>query len=116
MSDALPTTATINADRPIFTLINTFHVPPENQAALVAELAAVTQKSMQFLQGFIGASVHQSIDGQYVVNYVQWQTREDFNAMFENAEAKLHMERVKALATSVTPVFYRVAFVGARPA
>ncbi len=67
-------------------------------------------------QGFVGASVHRSVDGSYVVNYVQWETQQHFAAMFDNAEAKAHMERVKALALSVNPVFYEVAYVGVRGA
>jgi heme-degrading monooxygenase HmoA len=116
MSVPLKTVATIEAGREIFTLINTFHVRPSDQGPLVAELAAVTEGSMRHLSGFIGSSVHRSVDGNYVVNYVQWETREDFTAMFENAEAKAHMEKVKALSLSVTPVFYVVAYVGARGA
>jgi tetracenomycin F1 monooxygenase len=114
MSSALRTTATIEAGRKVFTLINTFHVRPRDQVALVTELAAVTEKVMQYLPGFVGASVHKSVDGNHVVNYVQWETQEHFSSMFENAEAKTHMERVKALALSVTPAFYVVAYVGAR--
>jgi tetracenomycin F1 monooxygenase len=116
MSASLRTVATIEAGREIFTLINTFHVRPSDQGALVAELAAVTERSMRHLPGFVGASVHKSVDGNYVVNYVQWETQEDFAAMFENAEAKAHMAKVKALALSVTPAFYVVAYVGARGA
>ncbi len=114
MSKSLHNVATIQAGRAIFTLINTFHVRPSDQAALVADLAAVTERSMQHLRGFLGASVHSSVDGNYVVNYVQWESQEDFAAMFDDAEAKLHMDRVQALALSVTPASYVVAYVGTR--
>ena len=114
MSGALRGSATIEAGRDIFTLINTFHVRPSDQDALVAELAAVTESTMQHLAGFIGASVHKSVDGNYVVNYVQWETQDDFAAMFDDPKAKVHMERVKSLALTVTPAFYVVAYVGAR--
>lgn len=38
----------------------------------------------------------------------------DFAAMFDDPKAKVHMERVKSLALTVTPAFYVVAYVGAR--
>jgi heme-degrading monooxygenase HmoA len=114
MSGALRASATITQGRKMVTLINTFHVRPSDQDALVAELAAVTESVMQYLAGFIGASVHKSVDGNYVVNYVQWETEADFTAMFESPKAKEHMERVKSLALTVTPAFYVVAYVGAR--
>lgn len=114
MSDPLQPVATIDARASVFTLINTFHVKPGAQDALVAELTAITESTMQYLPGFIGASVHRSLDGAHVVNYVQWQTEAHFAAMFENAAAKAHMDRVSQHARSITPVFYAVAYVGAR--
>ena len=75
MSAALRASATIETGREVFTLINTFHVRPSDQDALVAELAGVTGSAMQHLAGLIGASEHKSMDGNYVVNYVQWETQ-----------------------------------------
>ena len=112
----LPHVATVDSARNVFTLINTFQVVPEHQRPLVEELAAVTESTMQFLPGFIGASVHRSLDGLHVTNYVQWESRAHFDAMLVDPKVKQHLERVQALAVSVRPVFYEVAFVGARPA
>ncbi len=61
----------------------------------------------------MGASVHASLDGSRVVNYVQWRTRADLEAMLARPEARDHMAEVGALADRVEPVPYRVAFVGA---
>ena len=114
MSDPLRSFATIDARASVLTLINTFHVRPGEQDALVAELTSVTERTMQYLPGFLGSSVHRSLDGNHVVNYVQWQTEAHFAAIFEDAAAKAHMDRVAGYALSITPVFYAVAYVGAR--
>ena len=114
MSAPLVTTARIQAEREVFTLINTFHVHSKDQDALIDELASVTEHTMKDLRGFLGASVHRSVDGHTVVNYVQWETRQHFEAMFANVDATAHLARVKTLAISIAPVFFTVAYVGAK--
>ena len=104
--------AIIDDSTDIFTLINTFTVLPHKQAAVVQSLRDFTEKYARFLSGFIGASVHASLDGQRVVNYVQWQNKADLGAMMASAPAQTHIAEVGALAEHVDPVVYRVAFVG----
>ena len=111
---ALLHVATLDPTRNVFTLINTFQVKPEHQRVLVDELAAVTESTMQHLPGFIGASVHRGLDGIHVTNYVQWESRAHFDAMLADPLVKPHLDRVQMLAVSVRPIFYEVAFVGAR--
>lgn len=54
---------------------------------------------MKHLPGFISASIHKSFDGHKVVNYAQWESREDFEAMTKHPEAIPHMKASAALAT-----------------
>jgi tetracenomycin F1 monooxygenase len=105
--------ARIDASLEVFTLINTFHTSHERQTAIVASLSRFTEDVARRLPGFIGASVHVSLDGGRVVNYVQWKTREDLEAMLQRPEARAHMADVAALADKVEPIPYKVAFVGA---
>ena len=98
----------------IFTLINTFTIVPQRQEAVVKSLRDFTEQHARFLPGFIGASVHASLDGHRVVNYVQWESKADLGAMMASAPAKAHLAEVGALAEHVDPVVYRVAFVGSR--
>jgi hypothetical protein len=56
--------------------------------------------------------VHVSLDGARVVNYVQWRSSADIQAMLATPEAKTHMAEVGVLADRVDPVPYRVAYVG----
>ena len=98
----------------IFTLINTFTVLPEKQNAVVKSLRDFTEQHARFLTGFVAASVHASLDGHRVVNYVQWASKADLAAMMGSAQAQAHLKEVKTLAEHVDPVVYRVAFVGSR--
>jgi hypothetical protein len=74
-------TTTIKPGHDIVTLINVFTVEPNNQQQLVDLLIEATEKTIRHLPGFISANIHQSLDGSRVVNYAQWQRREDFEAM-----------------------------------
>ena len=107
--------ARIDAAADIFTLINTFHTSRERQDAIVTSLQHFTATVAQTLPGFVGSSVHVSLDGTRVVNYVQWQRRADLQAMLALPAARAHMAEVGALADRVDPVPYRVAFVSAAP-
>ena len=96
----------------ICTLINTFDAKPQNEKCIVDLLRRFTLEASRH-PGFIAASIHVSLGGERVVNYVQWKTRDDLAAMLQTEAAQQHMAEVGALADAVTPVFYRVAFVGA---
>ncbi len=96
----------------VFTLINTFHTSRDRQAAIVDSLRRFTEDFARSLPGFIGASVHVSLDGARVVNYVQWRSSADIQSMLAQPEAKAHMAEVGALADRIDPVPYRVAYVG----
>lgn len=98
----------------VWTLINTFTVLPHQQDAVVASLRDFTEQHARFLTGFVGASVHTSLDGRRVVNYVQWESKADLEAIMASAPARAHVAEVGALAEHVDPMDYRVAFVGSR--
>ena len=103
--------ARIDETASVFTLINTFHTSPEHQQAIVASLRRFTEETAQRLPGFVGTSVHASLDGRRVLNYVQWARREALGAMLATPEAQAHMAEVGALADAVDPVPYHVVFV-----
>lgn len=98
----------------VCTMINTFGVSPARQNAVVALLKDFTERHASRFPGFISASVHASLDGQRVVNYVQWEREDDLVVMLATQVAKAHMVEIGILAESVDPVFYRVAYVGSR--
>jgi len=104
--------ATIDDQAHIFTLINTFKVHDGQAAQVVESLRKFTEEQTKRMPGFVGASVHVSLDRTTVVNYVQWKTRDAFDAMFESPAAKEHMRELNAFVVSVSPVFYDVVYVG----
>ena len=89
-------------------LINTFTVHPTRADELVELLASATEEVMRHLPGFISANLHVSLDHRHVVNYAQWRSREDFDAMQRDPQAQAHMKKAGALAQSFDPVFYEL--------
>lgn len=102
------TTTTIQPTEHVFTLVNVFAVTPDNQQAVIDVLVEAGEQTMKHLPGFISANLHKSYDGKSVVNYAQWRSREDFEAMLRSPEAQPHMRAAAALAESYNPVLCRV--------
>jgi quinol monooxygenase YgiN len=91
--------ATISTSNDVVTLVNIFTVAPERQQELIDLLTAATEEVMRTLPGYISANIHRSLDGTRVVNYAQWRSRADFEAMLKNPAAGKHMAAVAKLAT-----------------
>ena len=80
---------------PVVTLVNVFRLhDPANQQRLVDLLVDATEQTMKHQPGFVSAN----IDGTHVVNYAQWRSAADFNAMRQNAAALGHMRGAFELA------------------
>jgi heme-degrading monooxygenase HmoA len=104
---------TIDDQAHMFSLINTSKVNEGGAASVVASLRKFTEDETKMMPGFVGASVHVSVDGTTVVNYVQWKTRSAFDAMSESPAAMQPMRELKAFVVSISPMFYGVVYVGA---
>lgn len=102
--------ATINPGTSPVTLINVFTVEPGKQDELVQILSEATEKAMKRLPGFVSANIHKSLDGTRVVNYAQWRSKDDFEAMLKNPEVAPHMKAAGAIA-KFEPHLYAVAAV-----
>lgn len=102
---------TISKKNKLMTLVNVFTVKPEHQQELVDLLVEATEKVMRNIPGFISANIHKSLDGVRVINYAQWESKEAFEAMMQNEDAKPHMAKAASIATSFEPHFYEVSHV-----
>jgi antibiotic biosynthesis monooxygenase (ABM) superfamily enzyme len=102
---------TIKAENSMFTLVNVFTVDPENQQKVIEVLCDAVEQIINKLPGFISSNLHRSFDGKYVVNYVQWRSKEDFEAMLHDPKAIPHMWRVAALWKSYNPILCEVSNV-----
>ena len=91
--------ATITKGQEVMTLINVFTVEPEHQQKLVDLLVEATEQTMKHMPGFVSATIHRGVDGTKVVNYAQWRSKADFEAMQQNPAARPHMKAAAALAT-----------------
>lgn len=105
------TTATIDLQAECLTLINVYEVEPEKQAALAKELAEATERTIRHQPGFISVSVHSSIDGNRVVNYAQWASKEYFEGFMKRPETQEQLKHFAVLAKSVSPSLYKVSSV-----
>ena len=107
----------ISTDKHLTTAINTFSVAPEHQQKVVNLLTAAVNLLAKTQPGFISATIHSSIDGNRVLNYVQWSSKQHFEAVFGNSEfLKLYSE-IKTVA-SPEPLIYEVVHtaIGSIPA
>ncbi len=102
--------ATISSAATTMTLINTFKVAPEKADSLIAALVEAIGETMRPQKGFISASIHKSMDGGRIVNYVQWANKTDYDKMNIDPLAQDHMARCAAIAKSVKPIIYDVVF------
>jgi quinol monooxygenase YgiN len=110
MKDQREPQTVIREGASLLTLINVFTVEPRKQQELVDALNEATEKTMRHMEGFVSANIHKSYDGTRVVNYAQWRSKKDFDAMRENPEARVHMEACAKLA-KFEPILCEVAGV-----
>ena len=94
-------------------LINTFQVTPENADKLV-DILHEASATMRELDGFVSANLHVSTDKKRVVNYVQWRTYANFEAMRKNPAAQPHMKAAADIAESYDPTFYTLRYADGR--
>jgi len=102
---------TISTEDQVLTLINVFTVDPANQQKLIRQLQKDTAEVIRKLPGWVSSSLHASLDGKTVVNYAQWKTKEDWEAMVRNPEAKKRLDAMHQLVLSSSPHLYKVASV-----
>jgi len=87
----------LSKDANLVTVINKFSVEPENHKRLLQlldDLRAVVEKQ----PGFISANVHKSFEGTRIVSYAQWNTKEDYQAVYTNSDAKFILEEIKKIS------------------
>ena len=61
--------------------INVFTMEPANQQRVVDLLTAATDGPVRDARGFLGSTLHRSLDGTKVTMYAEWASREAYDAM-----------------------------------
>jgi quinol monooxygenase YgiN len=107
--------STIETGGTVLTFINVFTIEPDQQDRLVTLLAEAANQTMRHLPGYVSANIHRSLDGKRVINYAQWRSMADFQAMRKNPEAAAHIQAVAGMA-SFEAGLYEVAWAIEAPA
>ena len=100
----------IQTDNQPVTQINVITPEPCKQHEALALLAERAQ-FMQKQPGFISISLHRSLDGKRIVNYVQWQSRELLQKAHRSHEFRKEWKRFDTLTEDIDPHLYEVAKV-----
>ncbi|KZN22987.1 hypothetical protein A4G99_15780 [Haladaptatus sp. R4] len=79
------------------TLINVFKIDPDNQQPIIDEIQENVE-SMGDLPGFVSFSLHRSLGGERIVNYVLFESQEAFGAIRDSCDWEEQMSDVMATA------------------
>jgi heme-degrading monooxygenase HmoA len=92
------------------TQITFIEVEPEKQPEA---LSLMTERAhfMARQPGFISISLHRSLDGRRIVNYVQWQNPELLQAAHKSPEFRKAWRKFDDLADQIDPHLYQVTEV-----
>jgi heme-degrading monooxygenase HmoA len=76
-------------------------------------LALMTERSrfMARQPGFVSISLHRSVDGRRIVNYVQWQSRELLKAAHKSPEFRKEWGQFDRVTEEIDPHLYEVVHV-----
>jgi heme-degrading monooxygenase HmoA len=61
--------------------------------------------------GFISISLHRSLDGRRIVNYVQWQSRELLQSAHKSPDFRKEWSLLDRLTDDIDPHLYEVSLV-----
>ena len=106
----------IRSDNQPVTQITIVEAEPDKQAEALAVMAD-RARFMAAQPGFVSISLHRSLDGRRIVNYVQWSSREQLQAAHKSAQFRKEWERFDRLTDGIDPHLYEVCQVmdGDRP-
>jgi heme-degrading monooxygenase HmoA len=100
----------IRSDKQLVTQITVV----ESEAAKQADALSLMTERARFMArqpGFISISVHRSLDGRRIVNYVQWQSRELLQSAHKAPEFRKEWGHFDQLTDAIDPHLYEVAHV-----
>lgn len=88
---------TIDAHAEYATVINVFKCRPSDQDEVVRINIDIIEQVARHAPGFISATVHRSVDGTRVFNYLQWETPQHLAAMQVSPEFRQFGHRFAGL-------------------
>jgi heme-degrading monooxygenase HmoA len=100
----------IRSEQQPVTQITVVEAEPGKQAQAL-DLMTQRAEFMARQPGFVSISLHRSLDGKRIVNYVQWQSRDLLAAAHRSPEFRKEWGRFDDLANDIDPHLYEVARV-----
>ena len=92
------------------TQITVIEAEPEQQREALS-LMAERARFMARQPGFVSISLHRSLDGRRIVNYVQWQNRELLQTAHKSPDFRKEWRKFDELTDQIDPHLYEVADV-----
>ena len=100
----------IQTNNPLVTQITVIDAEPEKQHEALS-LMAERARFMARQPGFVSISLHRSLDGRRIINYVQWQNRELLQRAHKSPDFRKAWRQFDDLADLIDPHLYEVAEV-----
>ena len=100
----------IRADNQPVTQITIVDSEPDKQAEA---LSVMTERArfMARQPGFISISLHRSLDGRRIVNYVQWQNRDLLRSAHQSPDFRKEWSHFDQVTDEIDPNLYEVTEV-----
>jgi heme-degrading monooxygenase HmoA len=100
----------IRTEQQPVTQITVVEAEPGKQAQAL-DLMTQRAEFMARQPGFVSISLHRSLDGRRIVNYVQWETRDLLAAAHRTPEFRKEWGEFDELTDDIDPHLYEVARV-----
>jgi heme-degrading monooxygenase HmoA len=97
----------IRSDNQPVTQITIVEAEPDKQAEALA-LMTERARFMAAQPGFVSISLHRSLDGRRIVNYVQWRSREQLQAAHKSPQFRKEWDRFDRMTDDIDPHLYEV--------
>jgi heme-degrading monooxygenase HmoA len=85
--------------------------PEQGKQAEALSLMTERARFMAKQPGFVSISLHRSLDGRRIVNYIQWRNRELLQSAHKSPEFRREWNRFDEMTDEIDPHLYEVAQV-----
>ena len=100
----------IHTERQPVTQITIVESEPGKQAEALS-LMTERARFMARQPGFVSISLHRSLDGRRIVNYVQWENRDLLQSAHQSPEFRKRWGQFDEMTSEIDPHLYEVATV-----
>src|SRR6266571_3482121 len=100
----------IQIDNQPVTQITVIEAEPEKQQEALS-LMTERARFMARQPGFVSISLHRSLDGRRIVNYIQWQNRELLQSAHQSPDFRKEWSKFDGLTDQIDPHLYEVVQV-----